>query len=70
MVFIIFKDIFIVINATIAPSIITFTNVFEYILNLVMYSVIAYIAPIALANKILKYDILLFEIYPVAYKII
>ena len=43
---------------------------FEYMFNLNVYSVMAYIAPIILEQNILKYDILTFDIVPVAYKII
>ena len=43
---------------------------FEYIFNFIIYSATAYMAPIKLARNICKCDILLFDIIPVAYKII
>ena len=49
---------------------IVFKIIFEYIFTFNTYSKVAYIAPIRLAQNILKYDFLLLEISPVAYKII
>ena len=49
---------------------IVFKIIFEYIFTFNAYSKVAYIAPIKLAKNILKYDFLLLEISPVAYKII